>query len=205
MSLPFAAAQRDPRFLLVRGKGGKERVVPLSEPARQALADYLVAASAFCRSLRPSRWLFPSRGGAGHLTRQRCGQLLKELAVRSRRSIRRGCRRMCCAMPLPAICSITAPICAASSRCSGMPISRRRRSTPMFRANGCAGWSRARIRWPAANDASLPRFRAADRGARRQDRRAAAPVDDRRISTSPTRSAGSKAPPTDCCARPMRG
>ena len=41
VTLPLAAAQRDPRFLLVRGKGGKERVVPLSEPARQALADYV--------------------------------------------------------------------------------------------------------------------------------------------------------------------
>ena len=41
VTLPLAAAQRDPRFLLVRGKGGRERVVPLSEPAAQALAAYL--------------------------------------------------------------------------------------------------------------------------------------------------------------------
>jgi integrase/recombinase XerD len=79
VGLPLAAAQRDPRFLLVRGKGGKERVVPLSAPARHALAVWLD-----CRVLpqtKPSRWLFPSRGAAGHLTRQRCGQLLKELAL----------------------------------------------------------------------------------------------------------------------------
>jgi integrase/recombinase XerD len=86
VGLPLAAAQRDPRFLLVRGKGGKERVVPLSEPARQALAAWLA-----CRNRLPAqgrrsdpgmaRWLFPSRGDSGHLTRQRCGQLLKELAL----------------------------------------------------------------------------------------------------------------------------
>jgi integrase/recombinase XerD len=79
VGLPLAAAQRDPRFLLVRGKGGKERVVPLSAPARQALAAWLE-----CRRLpngKASRWLFPSRGAAGHLTRQRCGQLLKKLAL----------------------------------------------------------------------------------------------------------------------------
>ncbi|MGE5269243.1 MAG: tyrosine-type recombinase/integrase, partial [Thiohalocapsa sp.] len=81
VGLPLAAAQRDPRFLLVRGKGGKERVVPLSLPARQALAEYLECRSHFLPDRRPSRWLFPSHGAAGHLTRQRCGQLLKELAL----------------------------------------------------------------------------------------------------------------------------
>jgi integrase/recombinase XerD len=82
VGLPLAAAQRDPRVLLVRGKGGKERIVPLSDPARRALTDYLAARGRFF--LPPgqaSRWLFPSRGAQGHLTRQRCGQLLKELAL----------------------------------------------------------------------------------------------------------------------------
>jgi integrase/recombinase XerD len=76
IALPLAAARRDPRFLLVRGKGGKERIVPLSLPARQALAAWLQS-----RPRSPSRWLFPSASTAGHLTRQRCGQLLKELAL----------------------------------------------------------------------------------------------------------------------------
>ena len=83
LTLPLAAALRDPRFLLVRGKGGRERVVPLSEPARQALAAYLECRGHFLPEARPSRWLFPSRGGEGHLTRQRCGQLLKELALKA--------------------------------------------------------------------------------------------------------------------------
>jgi integrase/recombinase XerD len=81
VGLPLAAATRDPRFLLVRGKGGKERIVPLSPPARQALALYLECRRRFLPNNRPSRWLFPSRGAEGHLTRQRCGQLLKELAL----------------------------------------------------------------------------------------------------------------------------
>ena len=81
VALPLAAAQRDPRFLLVRGKGGKERVVPLSLPSREALAAYLACRSGFLPQQKPSRWLFPSRSAEGHLTRQRCGQLLKELAV----------------------------------------------------------------------------------------------------------------------------
>jgi integrase/recombinase XerD len=80
-TLPLAAARRDPRFLLISGKGGKERVVPLSEPGRAALARYLECRDRFLPEGRPSRWLFPSRGRAGHLTRQRAGQLLKELAA----------------------------------------------------------------------------------------------------------------------------
>jgi integrase/recombinase XerD len=83
VTLPLGAAQRDPRFLVVTGKGGKERVVPMSEPSRAALSTYLTCRERFLTSSRPSRWLFPSRGRAGHLTRQRAGQLLKELAVKS--------------------------------------------------------------------------------------------------------------------------
>jgi integrase/recombinase XerD len=88
VALPLAAVRRDPRFLVVRGKGGKERVVPLSEPARRALADYLQCRAGFvpqtaAGASKAERWLFPSRGGAGHLTRQRCGQLLKELALKA--------------------------------------------------------------------------------------------------------------------------
>jgi integrase/recombinase XerD len=81
VTLPLAAAQRDPRFMLVRGKGGKERVVPLSAPSRQHLAEYLAVRKAFLSDGQASRFLFPSRGREGHLTRQRCGQLLKELAL----------------------------------------------------------------------------------------------------------------------------
>src|SRR5215472_5254996 len=81
VTLPLAAARRDPRFLMISGKGGKERIVPLNEPGRHALGEYLVCRERFLPPSRPSPWLFPSRGRSGHLTRQRCGQLLKELAL----------------------------------------------------------------------------------------------------------------------------
>src|SRR5690606_13260275 len=82
-ALPAASVARDPRLLVVRGKGGRERMVPLSEPARAALRAYEPARLAFLRRKGDERWLFPSRGGRGHLTRHRVAQLLKELAVES--------------------------------------------------------------------------------------------------------------------------
>ncbi|MDU8929804.1 site-specific tyrosine recombinase XerD [Alisedimentitalea sp. MJ-SS2] len=86
VSLPVMAARGDPRMLLVLGKGGKERMVPLSPPAREALAAWLVdrdQAEEEARKKRhpPSRFLFPSRGKTGHLTRHRFYALIKELAV----------------------------------------------------------------------------------------------------------------------------
>jgi len=80
VGLRWPAFGDDPRFLVIRGKGGKERLVPLSEPARQAIADYAGWRQAFITG-KSSPWLFPSRGESGHLTRQRFGQLLKDLAV----------------------------------------------------------------------------------------------------------------------------
>lgn len=81
VALPLAAIARDRRVLEVRGKGGKERVVPLSGPARNALAAWFKAREASLGQHRVSRWLFPSFGSTGHLTRHRFGQLLKELAA----------------------------------------------------------------------------------------------------------------------------
>jgi integrase/recombinase XerD len=80
VGLPLAAAKRDARFLVVRGKGAKERLAPLSAPGRAALDAYLAARGDFLKEGENSRWLFPSRGAEGHLTRRRCGQLLKALA-----------------------------------------------------------------------------------------------------------------------------
>ena len=87
VSLPVQAARGDPRMLLVRGKGGKERMVPLSPPARAALTEWLAArdtAEELARTERqkaPSRFLFPSSSKDGHLTRHRFYALIKEIAV----------------------------------------------------------------------------------------------------------------------------
>jgi integrase/recombinase XerD len=80
VALPLAAL-RETRFLLLRGKGGKERLVPLGDHARAALADYAAVRPSFLGEGETSRFLFPSRGAAGHLTRERCGQLLKATAI----------------------------------------------------------------------------------------------------------------------------
>ncbi|WP_170366973.1 tyrosine recombinase [Ruegeria arenilitoris] len=86
VSLPVSSARGDPRMLLVLGKGGKERMVPLSPPARDALAAWLTIRdeaedAAVANGGHRSRFLFPSRGKSGHLTRHRFFALIKELAV----------------------------------------------------------------------------------------------------------------------------
>jgi integrase/recombinase XerD len=81
VTLPLAAAERDPTMLVVRGKGDKDRLVPLSDPARAAIAKWLHVRAATLGEDETSRYLFPSRGRTGHLTRQRFAQLLKESAL----------------------------------------------------------------------------------------------------------------------------
>lgn len=86
VSLPLAAVRGDPRMILVRGKGGKERMVPLSTPARTALADWLAHRDAEDEAARKagragSRYLFPGEGRDGHLTRQYFHSLVKDVAV----------------------------------------------------------------------------------------------------------------------------
>jgi integrase/recombinase XerD len=96
VALPLAASRRDARMIVVRGKGNKERLVPLNEPSRQAMADYLAAMEALkhekknsspaknslaSKNSSASKWLFPSFGESGHLTRQHFARDLKELAA----------------------------------------------------------------------------------------------------------------------------
>lgn len=83
VSLPVSATRGDPRMVLVRGKGGKERMVPLSGPARDALAAWLTERDAVPEGAPPvsSPFLFPSSGKSGHLTRHRFYGIVKELAV----------------------------------------------------------------------------------------------------------------------------
>lgn len=81
VSLPVTAARRDARMIVVRGKGDKERLVPLNDAARTAMAAYLAAHHEAHGDDRQSRWLFPSFGDSGHLTRQHFARELKELSA----------------------------------------------------------------------------------------------------------------------------
>jgi len=84
VGLPLGAITRDGQMLLVRGKGNKERMVPLSEPAMDAILNYLKVRDRFLpKPLKDkgSVYLFPSRAKQGYLTRARFGQILKELSV----------------------------------------------------------------------------------------------------------------------------
>ena len=87
VELPVAAVRGDPKMILVRGKGNKERMVPLSTPARRALADWLVQRDADDEAARKAgkpgaKALFPGTGAEGHLTRQHFYLIIKDIALR---------------------------------------------------------------------------------------------------------------------------
>jgi integrase/recombinase XerD len=75
IGLPRRALRDDAPFIIVRGKGGRERLVPVGEQAAQAARAWVAVQDA------PSPWLFPSHGASGHLTRQAVGKILKQLAL----------------------------------------------------------------------------------------------------------------------------
>jgi integrase/recombinase XerD len=82
ITLPRSVLADDGRILTVKGKGGRERIVPLTPSARTALESYLnsVGGGGDAIGMMAGRWLFASRGAQGHLTRQRLAQELKWLA-----------------------------------------------------------------------------------------------------------------------------
>ncbi|HEY4941257.1 MAG TPA: site-specific tyrosine recombinase XerD [Rhizomicrobium sp.] len=84
VTLPLAASRNREGFLLVKGKGQKERLVPLNDHARGAIKAWLEVRDEFLpagiRRAHAERFLFPSRGAEGHITRRRMGQMLKDLA-----------------------------------------------------------------------------------------------------------------------------
>ena len=85
VGLPMTAIGQDNRFVMVQGKGGRERMAPLSEPAQKSLKAYIDVRKRFVSphlsAEDKEKWVFPSRTSeSGHLTRQRFAQLLKELA-----------------------------------------------------------------------------------------------------------------------------
>ena len=85
VGLPLSALGEDNQFVMIAGKAGRERMVPLSDPAQKALKKYMDLRKQFIGSdeqkARQEKWVFPSRtSDSGHLTRQRFAQLLKDLA-----------------------------------------------------------------------------------------------------------------------------
>ena len=101
VSLPLAAIPPDREWLRVRGKGQKERIVPVGGAARRALEDWLKVRKSTVTDPSRAKWLFPSRGRSGHLTRQRVAQLLKALAPKPA-EMPPGSPRTCCGTPSPA-------------------------------------------------------------------------------------------------------
>ncbi len=85
VALPLSASRGNARMIVVRGKGNKERLVPLNEASRRAMAEYLAALEELQQTKKKnatgSKWLFPSFGESGHLTRQHFARDLKELAA----------------------------------------------------------------------------------------------------------------------------
>jgi len=93
VALPRSAARNDARMIVVRGKGSKERLVPLNDASRAAMGEYLAAMEAPTQGnkadAKASKWLFPSFGESGHLTRQHFARDLKQLASAAAISPRR--------------------------------------------------------------------------------------------------------------------
>ncbi len=83
VALPIAAARRDQAMLMVRGKGGRERMVPLNDAAKRAMTGYLALREEAQEGTPKdqTKWLFPSFGESGHLSRQHFARELKSLAA----------------------------------------------------------------------------------------------------------------------------
>lgn len=83
VGLPYSAVARDPALLVVRGKGDKERMVPLSDPARAALRVWLPVRQDLLGKKKTSRWLFPGSGKTGHLTRAGFARALLRVGMKA--------------------------------------------------------------------------------------------------------------------------
>ena len=151
VALPLAAVPRDAPFLTVTGKGSQQRMVPVSTRARQALSRWLDGA--------PGRRPLPVP-----LARQASDPRTPVPAAsrswpRAPGSTRPRSARTSCAMPSPPICSRAGRTCACCRRCSAMPTSPPRRSTPTSMPRGWSRWSTSGIPLRAAAARRLARAR----------------------------------------------
>ena len=126
----------DAAVLMVRGKGGKERIVPLSEPA-QAAAAALVA----LHGKRP-RWLFPGRDPRRALTRQGFALLLKQVALEAGLDPARVSPHVLRHSFASHLLARGADLRSLQTAARATPTSRRRRSTRMCWPSGCSAWSK---------------------------------------------------------------
>ena len=146
VGLSIGEIDLDARLVRLYGKGSKERIVPFGSTAAAALDDWFSPSGR--AAIVPDQWR--SRGDAeavflnargGRLSRQAAWAVIKRYGTRAGSA--GSCRRTYCAIPAPPICSITAPTCEWSRRCSATRRSRRRRSTPRSARSVC-GTSTAR-------------------------------------------------------------
>ena len=137
VSLPLAALRGDRMMLTVKGKGGRERILPLNRKARDILDAWLDAARPAEGAAAPSKWLFPSWGEEGH-RRARNSRATSKRLERGSASTRSGYRHMSCATPSRPTSSTAASICACCRRCLGTPTSPRRKYTPTSWKTACA-------------------------------------------------------------------
>ena len=145
VGLPRGAVRPGQPFLMVRGKGAKERLVPISSRAQGAVAKWLEGVDS------SSLWLFPS--GRSHLSRVRLFQIVRSMAADSGILPERVSPHVLRHAFATHLLSGERTF-ECSSRSLGMPISRPRRSTPMSTAPGWSSWSTPATRWrPAVVDA----------------------------------------------------
>jgi len=138
VSLPRRALAADRPFLILKGKGARERLVPISDRARAAVAAWLPHVPA------ESAWLFPS--GKNHVSRIRLYQLVKQLAAAAGIAPQRVSPHVL-RHASPRTCWKAARICARFSPCWVMPILGRRKFTPMSTAVASSNSSTADIHW----------------------------------------------------------
>ena len=81
VELPITSVLQENQMIMVTGKGGKQRMVPLNEMARIALDNWLLQRENYLKRGRTSKWLFPSKSSTGHYTRDAFFKALKELAI----------------------------------------------------------------------------------------------------------------------------